>query len=124
MKRRQFVQTSSAGVLGAFFVFPDASAHDLHPEELVLASPDSLKLLNGQIAIEDIGYAYRTKYAHEDDLGILKEKLRQSLGREVTKESVSHRVALDFEVGQVVQLNGWVLSVTEARQCALHSIIY
>ena len=29
----------------------------------------------------------------------------------------------DFEIGNTVMIDGWILSVTEARQCALFSII-
>jgi hypothetical protein len=29
----------------------------------------------------------------------------------------------DFEKGRTVVLNGWILSLTEARQCALFSLV-
>jgi len=36
---------------------------------------------------------------------------------------VNEQVQLDFARGRTVMLNGWVLSVTEARQCALFSLL-
>jgi hypothetical protein len=34
----------------------------------------------------------------------------------------TRQVRADFAVGQVVILNGWVLSRTECRYCALHAL--
>ncbi len=35
---------------------------------------------------------------------------------------VSEKIQYDFETGETVVINGWVLSKTEARQCALFSL--
>jgi hypothetical protein len=43
------------------------------------------------------------------------------LGREAT---VAALVDGDFAAAHVVVVNGWVLSVTEARQCALYSVLH
>jgi F420-0:gamma-glutamyl ligase len=36
--------------------------------------------------------------------------------------ALAQRVQQDFVDGHVVHVDGWVLSLTEARQCALHSL--
>ena len=38
------------------------------------------------------------------------------------KELLQQKVHSDFEGGNTVIVSGWVLSVTEARQCALFSL--
>ena len=125
MKRRKFIQSSSAVVLSALFILPDVtSALNQHPEDALLASPNSLKLLKDKEAIYDIGCTYRNLHPHEDNKEILIEHLRKSLGHDVSDASIKHLVSLDFEEGHVVQVNGWILSHTEARQCALYSILY
>ena len=36
---------------------------------------------------------------------------------------ISALVRRDFETGRTVLVNGWILSVNEARQCALFSLL-
>lgn len=38
------------------------------------------------------------------------------------QDLLDRKVQADFETGAVVTLDGWILSVTEARQCALLSL--
>ncbi|CAN0409332.1 unnamed protein product, partial [Laminaria digitata] len=40
------------------------------------------------------------------------------------KTSISKQVQADFAFGHTIQLNGWILSQTEAQQCALYSLTY
>jgi len=37
--------------------------------------------------------------------------------------SIAAMVRRDFETGRTVLVNGWVLAATEARQCALFSLL-
>jgi hypothetical protein len=37
--------------------------------------------------------------------------------------SIAAMVRRDFDTGRTVLVNGWVLSATEARQCALFSLL-
>ena len=36
-------------------------------------------------------------------------------------ESLEKKIKTDFETGNIVLVDGWVLSISEARQCALFS---
>jgi len=36
---------------------------------------------------------------------------------------MEERVRADFAAGRVVVVRGWILSVTEARECALFSLL-
>lgn len=39
------------------------------------------------------------------------------------REYLGNRIKNDFEKGNTVEINGWILSVTEARQCAYLSLM-
>lgn len=125
MKRRHFIQSSSAGALGALFILPGVSrALDYPSEDSILSNPDSLTCLHGKTNLDEIGRAYRDQHPHEDDQDVLREKLLSTLGHDLSPASLKNHISLDFEEGHVVQIKGWVLSITEARQCALHSILF
>ena len=64
----------------------------------------------GPERVRDIGEQYRRLVPDESDW------MRLS-------GPISALVRRDFETGRTVLVNGWVLSVTEARQCALFSLL-
>jgi hypothetical protein len=37
-------------------------------------------------------------------------------------EQITGKIKADFAAGRTITLEGWVISITEARQCALNSI--
>jgi hypothetical protein len=43
--------------------------------------------------------------------------------KKLIQKLLDSRVEQDFKTGKTVTAGGWVLSVTEARQCALYSIL-
>jgi hypothetical protein len=75
------------------------------------------------------GVAYRKSNRHEDDENTLKRILLSAAGANDSGDAASLRTQLanavdaDFKNGKVLVVNGWVLSLTEARQCALFSIL-
>ena|ERR1700712_3402780 len=93
-----------------------------------LAAPEALiKSLTAPV-IMLIGDAYRRAYPEEAELNwteltggtsdydpqFLSVKERRRLLKKLTKE--------DFATGKIVQIQGWLLGKTEARQCALFSL--
>ena len=85
-------------------------------------SSDDLKTL------KEIGTAYRGQTASETDADKLATLLlTDSSGKPVSSESdhsfvqslMRKNIEHDFETGNIVIVKGWILSVTEARQCAL-----
>jgi hypothetical protein len=62
---------------------------------------------------------------------IIQDDLRGSVCGELADDSVARsfqtrvdrRVQADFDQGRTVMLRGWILSQTEARQCALFSLL-
>lgn len=114
MERRSFLQS-----LGALVCLPaDGRVPPRPPPDWpVLARPQLLMLL-GPEAVRELGMQYRTLVPQEDNRDLLRSTLHAQWHR-----SSAATIQRDFEAGRTVLLRGWILSVTEARQCALFSIL-
>ena len=115
MKRRRFLKISVAGgtlALGSSALLVSCSKPGAPPPQgLQSLFPDDERLIQ-------LGRSYREAYPEEDDVDVLRE-----LTASVEDSSLgSEAIRRDFESGNTVQLDGWILSRTEARLCALHSI--
>lgn len=126
MERRHFLTVTAAGTIGLSL----SGAGWLptgEPSLLVLARPELLTLLNGR-TVADIGMAYRATHRHEDAADriasaiIADAKLSVDLTNGAVGERLAEQIRNDFANHRTVQLKGWILSLTEARQCALYSI--
>jgi hypothetical protein len=121
MKRRKFLLLSLLGLaisLVAVWLYKIKTSvkRDLTPSDLT-GICDKNTLLK-------IGNAYRIKtgennreYLEElllDDSELRDSELRIFLNNKVTE---------DFDKGNTILIEGWLLSVTEARQCALFSLL-
>lgn len=116
-----FVATGTAGR----WLFLDSSppgSSPLRPVFLARLFPD--------VDLVRLGRLYRAGYPAENSVHALVSQLLDS--REVaslTPENpailrhMAERVTADFRAGRTVLLDGWVLSLTEARQCALCSML-
>ncbi|RAW00342.1 hypothetical protein DQQ10_14915 [Pseudochryseolinea flava] len=81
-------------------------------------------------SLMNIGKAYRAQYNNEQSEESLIDALTQNnmhLLHESDGTKITHyleqRIQNDFEKNEIVIVDGWILSRTEARQCALFSII-
>ncbi len=113
MKRRDFVLSAvaGAGILSASaYYFFDGVDYDS-----ALAEPQSLSFIWDVKTINDIGNQYRAINPEESGQRSLVKLLRTA----PTDEAVAN----DFATGKTVIVDGWILSLTEARQCALASIV-
>ena len=115
MKRRQFLQSSVAS--GAL-AFPGASL--LAARSVAASPPEGLQRLFGDdMQIRQLGDKYLFVNPGEKDIDVL-------WNLAVPVDDSSHAAAAikqDFEGGNVVTIDGWVLSRTEARHCALFSML-
>ena len=119
MHRRHFIETAAVGALGlagglGFAPRPTSLA----PEIGFLARPGLLALLKDE-QVRSIGRRYIERYWSAD---VRLEALALGLPDEPGR--LENQVRNDFSAGRTVILNGWVLSVTEARQCALFSLLH
>ena len=127
MDRRHFITRAAAGTLA--LGLPGATWQTGPSENLqTLARPALLDML-GARRVRDLGVHYRKMYSTECDADILSAAIVGSDMPALTDASALHSylevtIRGDFAAGRTVLLKGWVLSVTEARQCALFSLIY
>jgi hypothetical protein len=110
MERRDFLQT-----LGALVCLSADGVRG--PDWPVLVQPQLLMLL-GPEAVRELGMEYRALVPQEDNRDLLRSTLPGPWHR-----SIAATIQQDFEAGRTVVLRGWILSVTEARQCALFSML-
>ena len=79
--------------------------------------------------IKDAGKAYLKKTPAENDDNKLEQLLANddaianSTDEKAIHEYLDKKIKHEFETGNTVLIKGWVLAVTEARQCALFSLL-
>lgn len=124
MKRRDFlVGLTSVAVLSAagtyFYTNRDI---DYNPE---IAEPFFLLHIWDHETIDDIGKKYLADALDEkDDQDLAKQILKKNDSQAPESiERINEQIAEDFKNDQTVLVDGWILSVTEARQCGLYSLI-
>lgn len=124
MDRRRFL--ALGGISAAALTVPAAVGWPRPPSPPEnLARPDLLSMLDDRNQVRELGRRYRSMVPEEDGreplAKALKGELRpgSSTGREARLEE---KIRADFAAGRTVTLKGWVLSRTEARQCALFSL--
>ena len=119
MNRRRFLGVSAAsalaGLTGSTRWASAKAAIDLE----ALAQPDLLSLIGPQ-AVRNIGLRYRALVPSENEVHALYAAILAARPRPA---SIAGLVEQDFAVGRTMVLQGWVVSVTEARQSALFSLL-
>lgn len=122
MNRRRFLGATVAGA--AVLGLPGALWAQSSPFPAILAQPDLIALL-GRDRVRDIGIHYRTTFPHESSAAVLSETILDQLQpSDPLPASLTQQIQDDFAAGRTVLADGWVLAVTEARQCALFSLIH
>ncbi|MEP6514429.1 MAG: hypothetical protein ABJA79_11200, partial [Parafilimonas sp.] len=127
MKRRNFIVLSALTAATVSIPFLNCNSHD--PElDKKLAIPQTLSQILDQNTIKAIGKTYGTSHPDEYSLRPLEQQLKKnSEGKSVSSNAsakdiysfLDKNIQNDFESGNTIVLNGWVLSLTEARQCAI-----
>ena len=125
MDRRRFLHLGAAGSLS----IPLLSKILLAPL-IESAHPLELPTFLGQHAnhqeLLQIGRGYCRKFPAEANPETLVSAVQDRLALPSSHPEMALRlqqtIQEDFQLGEVLQLNGWILSRTEARQCALFSL--
>jgi hypothetical protein len=123
MERRRFLGLIGGGAVAALSVACGAGA-DVAPG--ALARPDLLAALGAE-RVRSLGARYREMTPAERDAAALEDAIRRSLPFSARlsgggESPLARLVHDDFEAGRTVVVDGWILSATEARQCALFSL--
>ncbi|WP_194774569.1 hypothetical protein [Pararhodonellum marinum] len=122
MKRRNFMLLVSAGVVAVSVPFVNQVYFDIPDYDKESIFPQFLSLIWDEESISDIGAKYAAKFPEESR----ERSLAKALFSDSASQSKDKLLALtqsDFFNGNLVTIDGWVLSKTEARQCALHYIM-
>lgn len=129
MNRRTFVWLSAASAVSLYLPLSGCSSPYTLSNKAV-AQPQFLAHILDAKALRDIGTAYKRQVpAEKSDKKLARLILTEDNGRAIPESTddnklealLNQKIQQDFEAGRTVVVNGWVLSQTEARQCALFS---
>ncbi len=124
MQRRFFIKLSAftAAVLTAPFA-PGCTAGKADAE----SQPIFFSHLVNAKTIAEAGKAYLAVHPEDQDIEKLKALLLPENAAPTDVNTIGRllfaRVTHDFDMGKIVTVSGWVLAVTEARQCALYYLL-
>ena len=119
--RRRFLQLSAAGVVAG--LADTACSRDTSEDAQAFARPGLLEMLGADRTLE-IGTHYRAAVPGENTVAALRDAISSSQRAFpwIRRRSIDEQVRDDFAAGRTIVISGWVLSRTEARQCALYSL--
>jgi hypothetical protein len=132
MKRRTFFILVGTGVAAVALPFA-IRRHGQNPLAQPLGQPDLLGHVTDEATLREIGAAYCARNPDEQKEEHLVDLLIGTANDDVhAKHSpgdsgrilrqLDQAIRDDYAAGRVITLKGWVLSLTEARQCALYSL--
>ncbi|HTI57773.1 hypothetical protein [Mucilaginibacter sp.] len=123
MERRVFVRLSAYTALA--LAMPLADGCKKNPND-PLSQPFLFSRIADVKTIREAGMAYRKLAPHENEATALRQILSEgkpTTDAKVLTSLLNKQVKDDFRSAKTVMAAGWVMSVTEARQCALFSIL-
>jgi hypothetical protein len=128
MKRRYFIWLSV--LAGSAITAPLIIKSRLRALKNPLTNPDILSHFCDEETIRKIGAAYRIKFPAENDAKKLKELIvAGSNGTRPSNEAgdvyevqLDKQISGEFRSNEILLIEGWVLTATEGRQCALLSL--
>jgi len=123
MQRRTFIHLSTYTALALTLPFTEGCSPS---PEAMASRPFLFSKLADKKAIAEAGAAYLKQFPKENDKTTLSKLLigaNASQDKSAMEKQLDNSVLDDFKTNKTVTAAGWVLSVTEARQCALYSIL-
>ena len=118
--RRRFIQLSALGIVATV---AEAACGPADTGDAAVDQPQLLTMLGAE-RVRQLGARYRTATPRENSVDALRAAISNGhrLRTPLIGTSIDEQVRDDFAEGRTVLVDGWVLSVTEARQCALFSL--
>jgi hypothetical protein len=123
MRRRKFIvlTTAAGAALGVSYWYLKRHYPDSY---FILATPESLLSIWDKETVDSIGSRYRKQWPEEHSETSLQKILDDLADNGPDKEkALKLAIQEDFKKGDTVIIDGWILARTEARQCALYSLI-
>lgn len=123
MNRRKFIIISTTGVavlaIPIYYQFLDKNI-----ESNPLIYPQLLSQIWHEDTIKLIGSNYLRQVPKENNKQMLKNLILENISSSNSnlEKVIESQIKEDFETENSVMVDGWVLSMTEIRQCALYSL--
>lgn len=121
MKRREFTRLTIAGFLftGTMSLFYSCGKKPADQNEWV---PDELARIRGKDKLVSLGLKYRQQSGENNREGLIQIFENDKADRVAEgKNYMVHKIEEDFRNDRTILIDGWILSITEARLCALVS---
>lgn len=121
LDRRRFLQLTAAGVVATL---TESGCRGTSENAVTLGQPALIEML-GPARVREIGTQYRSAYPKENTAEALRDAITRSQHPGfplIWHRPIEDQIRDDFTAGRTVLIAGWVLSETEARQCALYSL--
>jgi hypothetical protein len=126
LTRRSFLLMAGAGGAAAA-VWLGGRHRSAMAKSMDSGWPEWLLDASNREAVQRLGNAYRAAHASEREASVLLDRIDHALAVAAATESspkdpavlLQGRVRHEYAWGEVVRVDGWVLSVTEARLYAL-----
>jgi hypothetical protein len=122
LDRRRFLQLSALGVIAT--VADSACTASTDRDDATVDHPQLLDML-GPDRVRELGARYREATPGENTAAALRAAISNGRGPRIPflhNASIDDQIRDDFESGRIAVVDGWLLSVTEARQAALFSL--
>ena len=131
MKRRTFILTTLAAAAAIACPVTHTNVNSNATKD-PLSWPEDLGKLADKSTIREIGFHYKKLIPSMYKQTTLRRLLlSDSNGTQVAltddsamKEWLKKRISHDFMTFNIITVNGWVISSTEFKQCALFSFLY
>lgn len=129
MQRKTFLWLST--VSAASFFIPSGCNSRYTLSNKAVAQPQFLLHICDEKTVRTIGAMYKKQTPGESEGRKLASliltdnaghAIPESTDAATLQTALNQKIARDFETGRTVVVEGWVLSQTEARQCALLSL--
>jgi hypothetical protein len=130
MTRRSFL-FNSLGTTAAFLLAFIGCREKVSSKTTALFLPELLSLIIDEKSIRDIGKAYISLAPNQTTNSYLisllmtdryGKKLSDTASASTIISELRKKIVADFKKGQYLFVDGWILSETEAQQCALFSL--
>jgi len=128
MKRRIFVKLTVATSASLYLSGLGCNRGDKRLAKM-LSQPRALQHLCDAETIRQIGKAYQKLVPGENEEALIKlltanvrQTIDESTDSSLVNSVLEKKVRQDFQENKTTVVDGWILSVTEARQCALFSL--
>jgi GTP-dependent phosphoenolpyruvate carboxykinase len=124
MNRNNFIQLTvlGTGLLVCPFALNVCTSTETEPR---LAITESLLSVCDTPALIGIGKKYLGQTPQENNIGVLASLVGAGLNPESESffTDLDRKITQEYRNGQWVEVSGWLLARTEARQCALYSLL-